>query len=297
MSVTHMDTPVLVFRDRTITEGDLVHIRAVVTALWARGRSAISRQLCTDWAWVQPNGYLKAQVCRMLLVRLEQAGYFTLPPPLRPHNNHARRPPRIASRCPAPPLAGRLGQVGPVTLTLVRTSAERRQWWELIRTHHYLGGTRIVGAHLYYLAFVQGQLVAALGWGAPAWAVACRDRWIGWKAPTRQHGLCGIVNNVRFLILPHVHVKYLASHLLARCAKQLSTDWPQIHGYPIYLLETFVDRARFAGTCYKAANWVAVGDTASPVRAGSKAVTAGAPKAVFCYPLVPDFRERLRAPT
>lgn len=291
-----MDTPVFVFRDRTITEADLTHIRAVVAALWARGRSAISRQLCADWAWVQPNGYLKAQVCRMLLVRLERAGVLTLPPPLRPHNNHARQSPRIASfRGPAHPLVGRLGHVGPVILTLVRTAAERRQWWDLIRTHHYLGGTRIVGSHLSYLAFVQGQLVAALGWGAAAWTVACRDRWIGWAAPTRQRGLRGIVNNVRFLILPHVTVKYLASHLLARCARVLPADWPQVHGYPIYLLETFVDRTRFAGTCYKAANWVHVGETTSPVRTGTKAVTPGSPKAVFCYPLVPDFRAKLQA--
>ena len=289
-----MDTPILVFRHRPITEADLTHIRAVVTALWARGRSAISRQLCADWHWVQPNGYPKAQVCRMLLVRLEQAGRLTLPPPLRPHNNHLRRGAReVPSLIPAPVLTGRLGQVGPVTLTLVRTPAERRQWWAVIRAYHYLGGERIVGARLYYLAFCQGQLVAALGWGAAAWTVACRDHWIGWEAVTRQHGLRGLVNNVRFLILPQVKVKYLASHLLARCAKRLPTDWFQIHGYPIYLLETFVDRARFAGICYQAANWVAVGDTASPVRVGTKAVTAGAPKTVFCYPLVRTFRERL----
>lgn len=292
-----MDTPGFVFRGRTITEEDLAHIRAVVTTFWARGRSAISRQLCADWHWVQPNGYLKAQVCRLLLVRLEQAGLLTLPPPLRPHNNHLRGVPRVVpSLSPAPALTGRLGQMGPVTLTLARTPAERRQWWAVIRAHHYLGGKRIVGARLYYLAFCQGQLVAALGWGAAAWAVACRDRWIGWDAVTRQRGLRGIVNNVRFLILPQVKVQYLASHLLARCAQQLPTDWPQVHGYPIALLETFVDRARFAGTCYKAANWIQVGDTTSPVRAGTKATTAGLPKTLFCYPLVPDFRAKLQTP-
>jgi hypothetical protein len=187
--------------------------------------------------------------------------------------------------------------MGSVTLTRVHRRADVQQWWAAIRTHHYLGGERIVGPRLYYSAFLQGQLVAALGWGAPAWAVACRDRWIGWDAVTRRRGLRGIVNNVRFLILPSVRVRYLASHLLARCARVLPDDWQQVHGYPISLLETFVDRARFAGTCYQAANWIHVGDTASPVRAGTKATTAGAPKAVFCYPLGPDFRAKLQAPS
>lgn len=290
--------PLLTFRRRTITEVDLAHIRTVVTTHWARGRAAISRVLCEDWHWRQPNGYVKAQVCRMLLVELERRGLLTLPPRLRPVNRaRPRRPTGIPASLFAPSLVeGRLGAVGPVTLTLAHTPAEVRQWWVAIRTHHYLGGARIVGPKLYYLAFLQGELVAALGWGAPAWAVACRDRWIGWDAPTRQRGLRGIVNNVRFLILPTVKVKYLASHLLARCARVLPADWPRVHGYPIHLLETFVDRTRFAGTCYQAANWIHVGDTASPVRAGTKAVTPGSPKAVFCYPLGPDFRAKLTTP-
>lgn len=288
----------LTFRGRRINSTDLAHIQAVVAAHWTRGRAAISRVLCEDWDWRQPNGYLKAQLCRMLLVALERQGLLTLPPRLRPVNRARPRPaggPQM-SLLAAPPLVGRLGAMGPVTLTLAQTPATVRQWWTVIRASHYLGGERIVGPRLYYLAFCQGHLVAALGWGGAAWAVACRDQWIGWEAATRQRALRGIVNNVRFLILPHIQIKYLASHLLARCAAVLPADWQRVHGYPVFLLETFVERPRFAGTCYKAANWIAVGDTASPVHAGTKAVTPGTPKGVFCYPLVPDFRAKLQTP-
>ena len=139
--------------------------------------------------------------------------------------------------------------------------------------------------------------MAALGWGMAAWAVAARDRFIGWNEQIRRQNLRGIVNNVRFLILPHVRVKYLASHLLARSAQELARVWNEVHGYPIYLLETFVDKSRFAGTSYQAANWVNVGQTTSPIRRGTRAVSPGHPKAVYCYPLVRDFRTKLTGQT
>lgn len=282
------------FRGRSISAEQLSDIRQVIQTHWHKGRTAISRDLCQRWQWVYPHGGLKEQYCRMMLVSMERTGQITLPPQLKPDNNKCRRrhlpqPELFSSR----PLEDRLGNVGPVTLLRASTPAQVRRWWEAIRAYHYLGGQRIVGSKLHYLAFIGDQLVAALGWGMPAWAVAPRDRFIGWNGVTRRQNLRGIVNNVRFLILPHVRVKYLASHLLARSAQILASEWMAVHGYPIYLLETFVDSSRFKGTCYQAANWVNVGQTNSPVRKGSRAVSPGHPKAVYCYPLVKDFRAKL----
>lgn len=289
-----MTEALLTFRGRNINSEELEVIRKVIESCWHKGRRTISRALCQEWRWVYPHGGLKDQYCRMLLVRLERAGHIRLPPGIHSGNNEHRRhqnsQPELFLPCP---LQGRLGDVGAVTLVRANTPGQVRQWWDAIRTHHYLGGQRIVGSKLHYLAFIQGQLVAALGWGTPAWAVAARDRFIGWDGPTRRQHLCGIVNNVRFLILPHVRVKYLASHLLARSAQILASEWMQVHGYPIYLLETFVDSSRFKGTCYRAANWVNVGQTTSPVRRGTRAVSPGNPKAIYCYPLVKDFRAKL----
>ena len=289
-----MTKPLFTFRGRSISGEQLVTIHQAIETYWHKGRSVISRALCEQWHWVYPHGGLKDQYCRMLLLGLERAGHITLPRQLRPNNNkNRRRHLPQADLFPPCPLEGRLGEVGPVTMVRASTLAQQRQWWDVIQTHHYLGGQRIVGSKLYYLAYIQGQLVAALGWGMPAWAVAPRDRFIGWDKQIRRQNLRGIVNNVRFLILPHVRVKYLASHLLARSAQEIARVWQEVHGYPIYLLETFVDSSRFAGTCYRAANWVNVGQTNSPVRQGTRAVSPGHPKAVYCYPLVRDFRTKL----
>jgi len=283
------------FRGRSISSEELADIHQIVKTHWQKGRKAISRALCQRWQWVYPHGGLKDQYCRMLLVRLAHAEHIKLPAGKHSGNNeHRHRHPLPQPELFLPsPLEDRLGQMGPVTVVRANTPAQVEQWWDVIRRYHYLGGERIVGSKLHYLAFIGGQLVAALGWGMPAWAVAARDQFIGWDSPTRRQHLRGIVNNVRFLILPHVRVKYLASHLLARNAQILASEWMAVHGYPIYLLETFVDSSRFKGTCYRAANWVNVGQTNSPVRCGTRAVSPGNPKAIYCYPLVKDFRAKL----
>lgn len=290
-----MTEALLTFRGRNISREDIAEIRKVIETHSDKRRRQLSRILCEQWGWVYPHGGLKDQYCRMLLVRLERAGHIKLPAAIHSGNNEHRQ--RNLLRKPElflpSPLEGRLGEVGPVSLVRVSTPAAVQTWWDAIQTHHYLGGQRIVGSKLYYLAYVQGQLVAALGWGMPAWAVAARDRFIGWDGATRRQHLRGIVNNVRFLILPGVRVKYLASHLLARSAQILASEWMAVHGYPIYLLETFVDSSRFKGTCYRAANWVNVGQTNSPVRRGTRATSPENPKTIYCYPLAKDFRAKL----
>jgi len=152
-----------------------------------------------------------------------------------------------------------------------------------------------VGAYLKYLAYLDGRPVACLGWGSAAWRVSCRDAFIGWDRARRQRNLSQLVNNVRFLILPWVQVEHLASKVLAANIRRLAADWQAYYNQAIVLLETFVDQARFPGTCYRAANWQYVGTTRGIAKSGNRHYRHDQCKAVFLYPLRRDFRERLYA--
>ena len=178
---------------------------------------------------------------------------------------------------------------------MVRFTPEEKLWDHLVHTYHYLGHPWIVGSYLKYLAYLDGRLVACLGWGSASWKVACRDSFIGWGTPIRKKNLSQVVNNVRFLILPWVKVEHLASKVLAANIKRLAADWHSLYQESIVLLETFVDVARFHGTCYRAANWRYVGDTRGIAKSGNGHAYHGQPKAVYLYPLAKDFRERLHA--
>jgi len=159
--------------------------------------------------------------------------------------------------------------------------------------HHYLGYRQIVGNHLKYIAFIDERPVACLGWGSAAWSVKSRDSFIGWDKPTKENNLHFVVNNTRFLILPWVSVKYLASRILALNARRLCDDWLKVYNHPLYLLETFVEKNRFKGTCYKAANWIHVGETRGTAKRGHDHVFHGTIKDVYLYPLRKDFRKKL----
>ena len=138
---------------------------------------------------------------------------------------------------------------------------ERAQWCTLMKQHHYLGFERIVGESLCYVATVSSEWVALLGWGWAALKCQAREQWIGWNVAVRSRRLHLVANNVRFLILPNVKIRNLASRILSLNLKRLSSDWEAFHGHPLELAETFVDPARFSGACYRAANWIPVGKT------------------------------------
>jgi hypothetical protein len=176
---------------------------------------------------------------------------------------------------------------------MVRLSPKEGLWDYLVDTYHYLGFPWIVGSYLKYLALVDGQVVACLGWGSAAWKVACRDNWIGWDQRSRQRNLHKLVNNVRFLILPWVRVQHLASKVLALNIRCLPGDWQRFYHYPISLLETFVDTTRFKGTCYKACNWIHAGLTRGRGKYDRGHRCSEPLKAVYLYPLSRDFREAL----
>jgi len=283
----------LTIRKRTITEKDIPPIQATVNCHWDKGRKHISRVLCQEWNWRQPNGRLKDMACRELLLTLKRKGLISLPPRLYSANNEKRNRSIPVVEIEQTPLEGTPSHFEPVRLQLVRNTSFEQLYNSLIQQYHYLGYRQIVGNHLKYMAFIGEQPVACLGWGSAAWSVKSRDSLIGWDKATKENNLHFVANNTRFLILPWISVKFLASKILALNAKRISHDWLTIYNHSLYLLETFVEKDRFKGTCYKAANWIRVGQTKGTAKRGHDHLFHGNIKDVYLYPLRKNFRKRL----
>jgi len=282
-------------RGRQIDGQALETIRDLIRGKGFLGRTALSRMLSEQWNWIQPNGRLKDRACRVLLLALESKGAINLPTRLKVRESFNRR--TLPDRCEIDreAVTGKVSEFRSLTIEMVRFTPEEKLWDHLVHTYHYLGHPWIVGSYLKYLAYLDGRLIACLGWGSASWKVACRDNFIGWGTPLRKKNLSKVVNNVRFLILPWVKVENLASKVLAANIKRVAADWHSLYQESIVLLETFVDIARFQGTCYRAANWCYVGDTKGIAKSGNVHCYHGQPKAVYLYPLAKDFRERLHA--
>ncbi len=283
----------ITIRKRTIAEADLELIQDIVQKHWNKGRTQISEILCEKWNWLQPNGHLKDMACRELLLTLNRKGLITLPPRFNSANNDKRNRSIPVVEIEQTPLQGKPSQFQPVRLALVRNTTLEPLYNSLIEQHHYLGYRQIVGNHLKYIAFIEDKPVACLGWGSAAWSVKSRDAFIGWDKATKENNLHFVANNTRFLILPWVTVKFLASKLLALNAKRVSDDWIRVYNHPLYLLETFVEKNRFKGTCYRAANWIRVGQTKGTAKRGHDHLFHGNIKDVYLYPLRKDFRKKL----
>ena len=284
---------------RTFSEAELQVVTEVVGTGGSRSRTQLMVRVCQRLQWRRPTGALKVRECRDLLATMERAGWLRLPA-----KRSAGRPLGARTQVPVTPagepgqsLLGTVGQFGAVSLEPVTSGADHGWWRELVGRYHYLSYRVPVGAQLRYLAFVSQPtrtVVAALQLSSPAWRLAARDLWIGWDEPTRQRNLQRVVNNSRFLVLPWVRVQNLASRLLALLAGRLATDWSARFATEPLLLETLVDGSRFAGTCYRAANWIELGDTAGRGRMDRTHARHGqAPKRVLVYPLVADAQRRL----
>jgi hypothetical protein len=287
------------FKDREFTASELQLIQEVVTSCGGLSRQELANTACELLGWHRPNGGLKTWECKDLLVHLESRGVIA-PPALRPGRPRGSRTavPRTARGEIQERITGTLRDVAPVRLKPVTHDPERRLWRELIDRYHYLGHRVPFGAHLRYLIEVARPgpvIVGCLQLSSPAWKLAVRDRWIGWADAGRRQNLQRVVNNSRFLLLPWVEVRQLASHVLARMVRQLARDWPRAYGVRPLLVESFVEAERHAGTCYRAANWIELGRSAGRGRMDRQHRRHGAaPKRVFVYPLVPDARQRLR---
>ena len=282
-----------IIRKRTISQTDLKLIQDTLNEHWDKGRTQISKILCQKWNWVQPNGRLKDMACREILLTLYSKGLINLPPGKHDGRNLKRNRSIPIVEILQSPLEGKLSALPAVKLTLVRNTNLEPLYNSLLQQHHYLGYRQIVGNHLKYIAFINARPVACLGWGSAAWSVKSRDSFIGWDKSTKEKNLHFVANNTRFLILNWISVKYLASKVLALNAKRISDDWLKVYNHPLYLLEAFVEKNRFKGTCYRAANWICVGQTKGTAKKGNDHLFHGNIKDVYLYPLRKDFRKKL----
>ncbi|MHB8346407.1 MAG: DUF4338 domain-containing protein [Acidiferrobacterales bacterium] len=276
-------------RDFELAEIDL--IRALLT-LPQIHRARLSREVCERLNWRRDNGQLKDMSCRVALSRMQADGLITLPPPRNPKPVAYRSYPHIEQAVLEPAIIPRV-DLGTLKLDLVLSKADSLLWNAYIERHHYLGHHPLPGAQLRYFVRAEGHIIAALGFGASAWKVKPRDQAIGWTAEQRQRTLHLVVNNARFLILPWIHCKNLASRILALISKRLAEDWHARYAYRPVLLETFVEKPRFTGTCYKAANWQYLGDTQGRGKLDTLHRNAQPIKSIWIYPLTRDFRRHL----
>jgi hypothetical protein len=262
-------------------------------------RFSLARQVCELTQWRRTNGALKLRECRDLLEELEERGAITLPAKRRGSRPAGRRTqvPLSLWGEPQPEFTAALKQCWPIELRCVESRNDHAQWRELVGRYHYLGCATAYGAKVRYLAVAHGErVVGCMEYSSAAWRLAPRDQWIGWTEAQRAARLQCVVQHTRFLILPWVHVRYLASHLLSLSVRVLADDWERRYALRPVLAETMVDRQRFVGTCYRAANWIEVGDSQGRGRRDRHHQRHGAaPKRIFVYALTPRARTLLCA--
>lgn len=284
------------FRGREIREPELIFLRELIAQHPQLSRRALSVKVCEHWNWTQPNGHFKDQVCRTLMLRLHRTGHIELPAPRQPGINHAirHRQTRQITPLDTSPIEGSLASLGSLEIRQVRRAPGEDLFNHLIAEHHYLGFSRPVGEHLKYLVLAGERPIACMAWNSGPLKLKLRDEFIGAARSAYQHNLHLIAYNSRYLIAPWVKVPHLASHLLARIARRISSDWQTLYNHPIHLLESFVDIERFKGTCYRAANWKCLGRSEGR-GTKSKAGDQVSIKELWVYPLGRNFREKLIA--
>jgi len=254
-------------------------------------RAELSRQVCRMLQWYKADGGFKEMSCRVAMLRMHADGLIHLPPPRRA-KPALRTIDFTNATNPQNPILQPVHCLGPLLLRKVERH-ESSLWNEYIERYHYLGYTPLPGAQLRYFVMLDQQITALLGFGAAAWQAAPRDNYIGWPHTLRKRHLLLVVNNARFLILPWVQVKNMASKILSLAAKQVPEDWQKQYAIKPVLMETFVETGRFAGTCYKAANWVHVGKTKGRGKLGPSGKQSVPIKDIWLYPLDRNFRKIL----
>lgn len=283
----------MTIQGRLLTQKDIEWIRELIDNNPDWHRTRLSQEICTVWQWVNAAGQLKDMACRTMLLKLERRGYLNLP---------ARRSAAggNSAKCYEPiehskaSIECNLQALTPLIIEVVQSPQALKLYKYLLSEYHYLSFSGSVGENMKYMVYDRTHRpLACLLFGSAAWKVADRDVWIGWDTSTRQVRLHLITNNMRYLILPWVKVPHLASHILGKIARRISSDWMQKYGHPIVMLETFVEHDRFQGTCYQAANWHCVGETMGRSR-NDRYKTLNVPvKDVYLYPLVKKAKEIL----
>ena len=280
-------------RGRTITFEDVQAVQQLVAEQRGASRWGLARALCQRWQWRAANGCWKTRSALAVLTELERDGGLLLPQP-SPASVHLKVPavePVPLNDAVVRRVDGALEEYRRLRWELVSSAAQRRQWRQLLAAYHYLGAPELVGANLKYLVFGrEGQPLGALGWQSAVQHLGCRDRLIGWSAAQRASALHHVVNNVRFLVLPWVKVPNLASVILSESLYVLQRDWLAHYGTAVWLVESFVDRQRFSGASYRAANWQAIGWTRGFAKRQGRFIHHGQPKEVYVYVIEPRMR-------
>ncbi|MBW1749880.1 MAG: DUF4338 domain-containing protein [Deltaproteobacteria bacterium] len=287
---------ILTYRGKTITDQDAAFIQTLIDQNPRDSRRRLSVKLCQAWNWRQANGAVRDMVCRGMMLALHRAGYIKLPEKkASPHNPLANRRAPEKITIDQRRIEKKLSAIQPLEFKQVRRSRAEKLFNSLLAQYHYLGYTQPVGEQLKYIVYAQDRPIACLAWSSAARHIGCRDRFIGWNQSLRKTNLHLLAYNSRFLVLPWVRIAHLASHILGRMSRILPNDWQHVYRHPIYYLETFVDKDRFAGTCYKAANWRYLGDTTGRGKDDKTHRANRSIKAVWGYPLEKNFKEHLNA--
>ena len=289
-----MDNTIMTFSGRNFTSEDIDLIKWTRKKYPQLSRTELASTLCEFLDWTTPAGRAKTPQCASFLEKLEEAGLIKLPPAVIVSKRS-----RWNSKMPdftidTTPITGDLKDLEPIQLKIARAGMELKLWRRYVSEYHMLGDKQVFGSRLAYFIKSRETILGCLQFSASAWALNSRDEWIGWNVQDRKQRLHLIVNNSRFLILPWVTIKNLASKALALAIKQIQDDWLRNYCYAPVLLETFVDTSHFAGTCYKASNWTYLGETQGRGRMDREKDYGLSRKAIYMYPLQKDFKDCLK---
>jgi hypothetical protein len=282
----------MIVRGREFTESDIAQIRSIVADNGGASRRRLSLMICEHLNWRQANGHLKDRACRDVLLRLDRQGIIKLPCSVYTYNTQHAGVKRLDFCEPDDEMFGAIHEFDPPVFELVTNQTQRVLWNYLIDRYHYKKCRIVVGRHVKYLIYLNNRLIGCCCFADAVLKLIPRDQWIGWNHEQRQVHLPYIINNVRFLILPWVRIKNLASKLLSLMVKVVPAQWEQRYGIRPVLMETFIEQVRFTGASYKAANWLCVGQTKGKGRSGMNYYYHGIIKDVYLYPLVDTDRLR-----
>lgn len=281
---------------RRITRQELEAARQTVRLCPGLSRQELARTICEHWGWVTASGSHKVTACLKVLEELEQKGLLRLPEKRKMTRWSTDQ---ACGAVPTPrtnagaPMVGELSEVGSVGLEVVQGQDQGDLWNEYVDRYHYLGYRQPFGCFLrYFIHSPAGWLGCVLMAGA-AQAIQSRDQWIGWDRACRQQNLPWVINNTRLLIFPWIRIRHLGSHVLGQLAGRVGQDWQQRWGYEPLLMESFVDPARFSGTCYRAAGWLGLGRTTGRGLPRAGRFYQSTAKLIYVKALCEDFRERL----
>lgn len=289
------DNEIITVQGRQLDYHDIENIKSLIAGNKSWHRTRLSKEICEHWNWRRPDGSLKDMSCRTMLLKLERRGLLKLPIPRHDGHNRSRGRKVVAVPHSSTPIETDLFTLHPLRLLEVRGCGHNNDLFNhLLSNYHYLGFKSTVGEYMKYLVSDRSERpLGCVLFGAAAWKAKSRDNYIGWSIPKREKNLNYLTNNTRFLILPWVRVPNLASYVLAHVLRRLNRDWHERYGHPVHLVETFVDGSRFRGTCYRAANWLKVGETVGRSRQDRQHKMRVPVKDIYVYPLRKNFRELL----